>query len=260
MPRSGTKSEKTITYRRYLTILQRVLQPLGNHVDGSLLDESAMVLGLLVDGQLDLRGQHELGAVYEFALYEIRRDGETAIERYVRTHPPDLSSRDGRLLRALAEARTSVFLIDGVEEGVGIQLHDMLGGPPAFVAEEAYGNSFFLGERFCGRLATVDDVTLSVGGFMPLDVMAMEEILYDLVERFPDSPVDTLHTLSGDDRTDAAIIIARAGMESMDWLAAQALEDEIALEAMNELDVPLIADALPPPPPVHSSRPKRRRR
>ncbi len=257
MPKRGAKSERTIAYHRYLKALERVLRPMGSQVDESLLDESATVLGLLVDGQLDLRGQHELGAVYEFALYEIRRDGETVIERYARTHPPDLSSREGRLLRALAEARISVFLIDGVEEGVGIQVHDMLGGPPTFVAEEAYGNPLFLGERFAGRLATVDDVTLSIGGFMPLDVMAMEEILYDLVERFPGRPVDALHTLSGQDRTDAAVIIARAGMESMDWLAEQVLGDAMALE---EVDDAASGDALLPPRPAQSSRPKRIRR
>ena len=174
-------------------------------------------------------------------------------------HPPDLSSREGRILRALAGARTSVFLIDGVEEGVGIQVHDMLGGPPAFVAEEAYGDPLFLGERFAGRLAPVDDVTLSVGGFMPLDVMAMDKILFELVERFPGQPVDALYTLSGQDRVDAAVIIVRAGMESMDWLRLQAMDDAMALEEMGGLDAAPSGDALPSPP-AHPSRPKRRRR
>lgn len=233
---------------------------MGTRVDSSLLDETATILGMLVDGQLDLRGEHELGTIYEFAVYEIRRDGETVVERYVREHPPNLDSRDGRLLKALPEARLSVFLIDAVEEGVGIQVHDLLGGPPTFIAEEAYGDPLFLGERFAGRIATVDDVTLSVGGFQPFDEIAIEDIFYDLVVRFPGRPVDALHQLSGQDRQDAAVIIARAGMESMEWLVTQALAEAGSLEGIDELDDAAFLDALPPPPPAHSSRPKRRRR
>lgn len=234
MPGRRAKSERILANRRYAKIVQRVLQPIGRQVDESLLDESATTLGLLADNHLDVRGAHDLGAVFEFAVYEIRRDGETMVERYARLHPPDPSTRDGRVLRALLEARMSVFLIDGVEEGVGMQVHDLLGGPPAFVADETYGNPLFLGERFAGRLLTVDDVTLSVGGFMPLDEVAIEDILIDLVERYPDVPVDMMHTLSGQDRLDAALIIAAAGIESTDWLVTQVGEDMDAIGGVGE--------------------------
>jgi hypothetical protein len=240
-------------------IVHRVLLPIGRQVDESLLDESAATLGLLTDGKLDIRAERELGTVLEFALYEVRRDGETLVERYVRTHPPDPGTRDGRVLRALPDARLAVFLIDGVEEGVGMQVHDLLGGPPAFVADETFGDPQFLGERFAGRLLTVDDVTISVGGFMPFDAIGIEDISYDLVERFPGRPVDSLHTLAGQDRTDAAVIIARAGIESRDWLVTQVLQDVAAMEGTEELEAALTDDRMLPPP-AHPSRPKRRRR
>lgn len=56
MPNHGAKSERAVAHRTYTKILQRVLPPVGRLVDDLLLDEPAMLLGPLADGQLDLRG------------------------------------------------------------------------------------------------------------------------------------------------------------------------------------------------------------
>lgn len=251
------------TYKRYRKVLDRVMMPVAKRVDEAMLDAAATALGLLVDGKLAIVGGHDVAAVLDFALHELRADGQTVIQRHLADHPPDAGSQDDRVLRALEAARFSVFLIDGVEDGVGIHVYDMLGGPARFVFDAVYANPALLGDRFGGRLLTVDEVSLSTGVFLPLDQLAAEDILDELSDTFPERTIEDLHHLPPEDRTVVATIIARAGLEATDWMVAQALLDEIGLDPLAALDtVEGGADPLPLPdraPPTSNPKSRKKR-
>lgn len=83
---------------------------------------------------------------------------------------------------------------------------------------------------------------------MPLDVVATENIQYALAERFHGRPVDALHTLMGQERPDAEGFIAVAGIESIEWLIIQAVQDIAASEGVEDQNDALGGDPLPPLP------------
>lgn len=244
------------SYRRYRKVVERVMVPVGRLVDAAMLGQAAAELGLVVDGELLLTGDHDLAAVLDYAMHELRADGRTVIQRRLAEHPPDPGSRDDRVLRALDSARYSVFLIDGIEP-IGMHVHDMLGGPARFVVDEAFTDPALLGERFAGRLVSIDDVTMSTGVFLPLDQLAAGDILDELIDHFPGRAVDDLHGLSPEDQTIVTTVIARAGLEATDWLVEQALLEEAGLDPLSALGPD--DEELPPIPmlfPASPSSPK----
>ncbi len=250
--------------KRRRKVLNRVMTPIGKLVDESMLDAAATELGLLIDGQLYLTGEHDVATVLDFAMHELRTDAGSVVQRHLAQHPPVAGSTEATVLRALEAARFSVFFIDGVEPGVGIHVYDMLGGPARFVVDEALGEPAFLGDRFAGRLLSVGDITLSTGVYLPLDQIATEEILDDLLDRFPERSMDELHLLPPEDRAAATAIIARAGLEATDWMVEQALLEVAGDDPLLALETDTAeANPLPLPtrtPPASSPSAKRKKR
>ncbi len=224
------------TFKRYSKALDRLMMPVSRFIDGGMMDIAATELGVLVDGHLMITGMHDLSAVADYALHEIRIDGLNAIQRYLAKHPPDPGSQDGRVLEGIRTARFSVFLIDGVEEGIGAHVYDMLGGPPRFVFDSTLGDPGLLGQRFAGRILTVGEITLSTGLILGLDQLGADDILEDLLDRFPEHAIDDLHDLSPEDQAIVTGVVARAGIDSMDWILDQAVLAETGPDPLLALE------------------------
>jgi hypothetical protein len=104
----------------------------------------------------------------DFCLHDIRQDGRNAIERFLEETPPPAESDEMAYLQALKEATFSVFLIEGVEPGVGIQARDAMRGDSRFVMDVVFSKLGHPGEPFVGRLMSTRDITMTTGAFMLL--------------------------------------------------------------------------------------------
>lgn len=211
--------------KRYVRMLDRVTPPVAALLDESLLNEAAAELGLMIEGRFLGGGPNELASIIDFAMHELRRDGQTVIERSLDAKPPLPGSPDDLVLRGMVGSRFSVFLADGIDATIGMHLYDMLGGPPRFLYDASFGQRAFLGQRFAGRVLTIGEISLPIGIFLPLDQVAANDILDELLDSFPDREIDDLHDLPPDDRADVTAIIMVAALEATLWLAEELLRE-----------------------------------
>lgn len=211
--------------KRYVRVLDRVTTPVAALLDEGLLTEAATELGLMIEGRFLGGGPNELASIIDFAMHELRRDGLTVIERALFIQPPLHGTPDDLVVRGMVGARFSVFLADGIDATIGMHLYDMLGGPPRFLYDASFGQPAFLGQRFAGRVLTIGEISLPIGIFLPLDQVAADDILDELLASFPDREIDDLHDLPPEDRADVTAIIMVAALEATLWFAERLLRE-----------------------------------
>lgn len=247
-PDRARMTELRTLAKRYVKVYGRVNTAMSRSITPPMLDTAATQLGLMDDGQLFASGDNELAMILDVATFEVRTDGTTAVERYLAAHPPAAGSAEARLPHAMRAARFSVYLIDGVEEGIGIQVHDQLGGAPRLLFGPNLDSPAVLGLWFAARLITIDDVSFLSGVLLPLDEFGSEDILEELVEFFPDRAVDDLHGLPPEDQSVVTTVIAINGLEATDWMKEQLAIQDSELEAEPEIESPELPSSFPPPP------------
>ncbi len=225
MAKPSSHAANVPTAKRYARVLDRVTPPIAALLDESLLNEAATELGLMIEGRFLGGGPNELASVIDFAMHELRRDGQTVIERALFIQPPLAGSPDDLVVRGMVGARFSVFLVTGIDAGIGMRLYDMLGGPPRFLCDASFAQPAFLGQRFAGRIMTIGEISLPIGIFLPLDQRAADDILNDLLDSFPDREIDGLHDLPLADQADVTAIIMVAALEATLWLAERLLRE-----------------------------------
>ena len=109
---SGSSSVKQ--YRRYRNagreLNNKIIKALVNN---EILDEAAQALDLGKNRQLFVDSEDEFSVLMDFALYEVRRQGKNAVERYQEERGG--SNRIEReLLAAMVKARTGLFKMERV--------------------------------------------------------------------------------------------------------------------------------------------------
>src|SRR5207244_4376895 len=112
---SGTRGEHAALLARYQH-LRRVALPLNNRLVETLpknvLDEGGKKLGILKKNVLVLDTEDEISVLMDFCLYDVRRQGVNAIERYLAESPPPPDSDEMVLLQAMRQARYSLFEVE----------------------------------------------------------------------------------------------------------------------------------------------------
>ncbi len=115
-------------YETYRAVGQQLNNKiLDAYSDRELILNSAETLGIEHDGRDILYDfESDMTVHFEFMLYEYRRDGETAAERYYEAERWD-SSTERTVLEATIEAETSLFEIDAINEDDNrLEMTDML--------------------------------------------------------------------------------------------------------------------------------------
>jgi hypothetical protein len=104
-------------YERYRQVGQQLNSKiLDAYSDRELILRSAADLSIEFDGiHLKYETESEMTVHFEYALYEYRRDGKTAAERYFEEERWDTDT-ERTVLEATLEADTSLFEIDAVSE------------------------------------------------------------------------------------------------------------------------------------------------
>jgi hypothetical protein len=231
---AGSAGQADREQRAVERLLERVVKNLSDDVNPTF-DAAAIELDLLVDGELFAELPHELSIVLDYGVFDVRLDGRNAIERYRDARHPSTSSHEGALIATMLAARCSVYAIDAIEEGVGVAVHDLVGGREAFVSDPAIAGIAEEGLAFVARLLTLDDLTITTGISLPLDDLAEEEIFDELAAELPDPDPTAIDPsdLSVEEAATVAAVCWRAALASFERTADPLLA-ELGVDALTE--------------------------
>src|SRR5262249_43503120 len=156
---------------RYLHL--REVQRRLNHIlverlKKDVLDEGGKKLGILKKNVLVLDTEDEIAVLMDYCLYDVRRRGLNAVERYLEDAPPAPDSDEMRILKAMKEARFSLVLAEAVEPGTGVSVRDTLRGGTEFVMDVGFSRSVRRGAMLAVRLITPDQFSMTTGAALPV--------------------------------------------------------------------------------------------
>lgn len=144
-------------------------------LDKSILHEGGKKLGLLKRNVLELETQDEIAVLMDFCLHDIRRNGVTAIERYMNEASHSQSGDEWILLHAWQEAHYALEVVESIEPGVGVHVRDLLRDEPIFLVDVGFSSSARSGLVLATRVVAPEGITMTGGAALPLGVMSAAE-------------------------------------------------------------------------------------
>lgn len=151
----------------------------------NVVEECGIVLGIYMNDNLDFGSVSEISVLMDYCIYDYRWDGQNVVERYVAQASIEADSDERILLDAMLEARYSVFAVDEVVRGFGVQTHDLLRGDSGFIMDIALSETAVDGLVFAGRVITPGDGEFSMTTDAPLlaDAAILKRIIREIPER-----------------------------------------------------------------------------
>lgn len=153
----------------------------------SVMNEGGRRLGVLDGDVLLLDTEDALSVLMDYCIHDVRRHGVNTAERYLSASPPAEESDERVLLHALRASRFSVFAVEAVERGVGVQVRDLLRDTTAFVVDVGFGTTARAGMVFAFRFMTADGIGMTTGAALPfgkLPKAARAELAEDIRATF----------------------------------------------------------------------------
>lgn len=139
------------------------------------LHKGAEKLGILQRGIMVFNSEDESSVLMDYCLYDVRRNGRNAVERYLIDSPPDLDSDEMVCLRAMQHAIYSLFVVESVERGLGVTVRDMFSDETILIVDIRIGSSAQPGLVFASRLLFHDGFSMTGGAALPVAVLPKDE-------------------------------------------------------------------------------------
>lgn len=183
----ATHAELLPRYKHLRQVGLNLNTKLVHTLSRSVMGEGGRKLGILDDDVLLLDTEDEIAVLMDYCIHDVRRHGVNAVEGYLRSSPPVLNSDEWVLLQALRVSRFSVFVVESVERGVGINVHDLLRDEPVFLVDVGFGSSVSRGWVVAARVMSPEGIGMTTGAALPLGKMsptARARFLEDLLAAF----------------------------------------------------------------------------
>ena len=143
-------------YKLYYDALGEVMGKLTKGLTRERFDLVLKTLGLADDMPLVLRNDRLRAAIYDYAVFSDRLEGRTIFQQWLEDfhqHQGDaVKAATSRLVEALVENRFSVFDVEAVREGLGVDVRDVLCEQRLFVMDRLMSSNWRQGARFASRL------------------------------------------------------------------------------------------------------------
>ncbi|MCL0029618.1 SEC-C metal-binding domain-containing protein [Dehalococcoidia bacterium] len=176
------------------------LRATGKNLHDTLLDrlpknalkECGKILGIYHRGTFVLNSEYEMSVLMDYCIYDYRWGGQNVVERYVARASIEPNSDESILLDAMLQARYSLFAIDEIVTGVGIQTHDLLKGDSIFIIDIALSETVVEGFILAGRIITPDngEFSMTTGALLPVDAAVLKRFAKEIPERFGEEADD----------------------------------------------------------------------
>jgi hypothetical protein len=152
---------------------------LGNRLARTLprdvLDEGGRKLGILKNNVLVLDTEDEIVVLMDYCIYDVRRQGKNAVERYLAESPPPVGSDERLLLEAMLQARYSLFVVESMEPGVGVHVRDLLRDESLFLMDVSFSTTAVPGAVLATRVFAPDGILRTTGAALPVGMIPARE-------------------------------------------------------------------------------------
>jgi hypothetical protein len=192
--------------------LRTKARPLSNTLAKSLprdvIHEVADRLGMREGKQIILETEDEIVVVMDTGVFDLRRNGENAVQRFLRERPPPEGSDERMILESMLSARHSIFQVERAQAGVGVLFHDLLREEEVFVWDIGFSQTAHRGALMAARLYSPGEITMTTGAGLPID----RELFQDLLPRlaaFVDPATEQFDLSDPQKASECAITIIR---------------------------------------------------
>lgn len=162
-------------YKQLRQAALRLNNRLVETLSRSVLDEGGKKLGILRGYVLTLDSEDEIAVLMDYCIYDVRRRGVNAVERYLAKSPPAPDSDEMTLLQAMRQAYYSLFAVEAVERGVGVHVKDLLRDESLFLVDVGFGSSAPLGMILAARVTAPEGIAMTTGAALPFGLLSAEE-------------------------------------------------------------------------------------
>lgn len=169
-------------YKRLRIAGQWLNNTLTQQVSKTALMECAKKLGLLKGKVLLLGGEDELTIVFDYCLFNYRREDKNIIQRYFEQHPPSPGSDEMILLQGMLRSHYSVFRVQQTYPGRGAILSDLTRLETLLLMDVGISSTAKPDQMFAGRVLPLGDYYMTSGTFLPITPEISKAIMPILVK------------------------------------------------------------------------------
>ena len=157
----------TADYHRIRTISHRANPEVTKSLSKGDIQAAGRMLGLSRAGTLVFDSEQTMTVMMEFAVFDIVRDGTTAIERYAQTRMGSADPDERRYLRGACAAEYGVYGVLERIPGVGVMLRSLFTNEPRLLIDMGFGATAMPGLFVACRLLCLDDYWITTGAALP---------------------------------------------------------------------------------------------
>jgi hypothetical protein len=192
-----------------LELNNKLVETLGKDV----LEEGGKKLGILRRNTLVLDTQDEISVLMDFCLHDVRRRGQTAIERYLMESPPPADSDEMVILQANRDSWFTLLAVESNERGVGVHVRDLLRDEPLFLVDVGFSQTAHCGMVLACRVMVADGIAMTTGAALPVGQLSTAQ-QSDLVEGLQANlPGVDFRNITAEQASKLATIVIRSCLE-----------------------------------------------
>ena len=205
--------EVVAEYLRLRSVARDLNQRLVESLSRDDVHEGGKKLGILKGQTLMLDSEDMIAVVMDFCLYNVRRNGRNAIERFLLNSPPPPDSDEMRILQAMQNAWYSMFLLEQTVPGTGMKCLDILRQQPVFVVDVRM-SQIPHGGVLVSRMIPFANFTMTGGAALPVPDYATAEAIQQRVASLAGKMlIADLGELTPEQETEVAATLIRTCLE-----------------------------------------------
>lgn len=213
------REDRVESYLALRETQRRINSQLIKRLDKAMVEGVARRLGLWHRGRVVAESEADFDVLCDFCIYDCFTEGKNVVARYRAEGPVSAGAETVAVLEAMGGGNPfSLFRIDAVRPGVGVQLLDLLTNEKVFVFDQGLGTTGRSGICIGGRLLRFhsSDICMTTGAA----VEAEGDLAGDLV--------DDIHAEIDADRRTAQDAISRAAPVERSRIAVRILRMVLA--------------------------------
>jgi hypothetical protein len=170
-------------YRHLRVVSSEVQTAALGQVPWTAVIEFGRRVGAVRKGELVLEWEDELKLVQDLAIHTAKNQRSRAIDRYARVAPYPADSDQAHMLKALQDARFTIFQIKERHPVAGVMISDLFREQRFHLMDMGIAMSAGIDDLFVGRLMEIDGFVMSCLSFLPLRKEQIEQVALRLPRR-----------------------------------------------------------------------------
>jgi hypothetical protein len=178
-----SREETLARYRGLREINKRHQTEAVRFVPHAALLDQARRIGLAIGKTLVADSMDELTLAFDLALYTAPPGRSRGIERYARATAVSPDSEDEAVLRAMCQARFSVWQVERRHETAGLIVQDLMREESLWLVDEGLEQTAVEGMSLAMRVITPEAFAMTCGLIVPVDAMLLDEVFEEVLGR-----------------------------------------------------------------------------